>query len=67
MLDMGFIDDVTAIARKTPASRQTLLFSATVDQRINKVIANLLKNPTQIDVRSEKKAGANIKQKLYFC
>ena len=36
MLDMGFIDDVETIAAATPASRQTLLFSATLDGAIGK-------------------------------
>ena len=50
MLDMGFIDDVNFIANKTPKERQTLLFSATVDNRINKIVNKLLKQPKRINL-----------------
>jgi superfamily II DNA/RNA helicase len=66
MLDMGFIDDVTNIADATPANRQTLLFSATVDNRLSQVIRQLLKNPTRIDFSSEKLTPAKITQELYL-
>lgn len=65
MLDMGFIDDVEEIARLTPANRQTLLFSATIDKQIQTVIRRLLKNPIQINLSQEKAAAPKIKQELY--
>lgn len=66
MLDMGFIDDVRAIAKATPQSRQTLLFSATVDDRLKNVINQLLKNPTRISVAEQKKLTPKlIKQEIY--
>jgi superfamily II DNA/RNA helicase len=65
MLDMGFIEDVKWIAKGTPSHRQTLLFSATVDDRLNKVINQLLKNPLRIDL-SEKMAPELIKQEVYL-
>jgi superfamily II DNA/RNA helicase len=66
MLDMGFIDDVTLIAKKTPQTRQTLLFSATVDNRLSQVIKNLLNNPVRIDLSHEKITPTQIKQELYY-
>ncbi len=66
MLDMGFIDDVEHIAKATPATRQTLLFSATVDAKLATVVRHLLKNPVRIDVSSEKISPAQIKQELYI-
>ncbi len=66
MLDMGFIDDVEFIANSTPKSRQTLLFSATVDSKLATVVRHLLKNPTRIDLSSEKLSPAKIKQELYI-
>lgn len=66
MLDMGFIDDVTFIAKKTPSNRQTLLFSATVDNKLTQVIRNLLNNPVRIDLSNEKLTPTQITQELYY-
>jgi superfamily II DNA/RNA helicase len=65
MLDMGFIDDVQYIAKLTPANRQTLLFSATVDKELTNVVRHLLKNPVRIDLSNDKIAAPQIKQELY--
>lgn len=65
MLDMGFIDDVQSIAKLTPSQRQTLLFSATVDNKLASVVKHLLKNPTRIDLSNEKIAAPKIKQEMY--
>jgi len=66
MLDMGFIDDVKLIAKATPSTRQTLLFSATVDGKLDAVVRQLLKNPVRIDVSPQKMAPNKIKQMLYI-
>jgi superfamily II DNA/RNA helicase len=66
MLDMGFIDDVETIAAATPATRQTLLFSATLDNAIDKVAAKLLKTPQRIQVASAKTKLDNIEQRLHY-
>jgi len=66
MLDMGFIDDVKFIASKIPETRQTLLFSATIDNRISRIINDLLKNPVKIDIKKETKTPTDIQQKLFY-
>ncbi|MBS0485696.1 MAG: DEAD/DEAH box helicase, partial [Proteobacteria bacterium] len=66
MLDMGFIDDVETIAAATPATRQTLLFSATLDNAIDKVAAKLLKTPQRIQVATQKAKLDNIEQRLHY-
>ncbi len=66
MLDMGFIDDVETIAAATPATRQTLLFSATLDGAIDKVAAKLLKSPKRIQIASQKARLDNIEQRLHY-
>ena len=66
MLDMGFIDDVKDIADATPKTRQTLLFSATIDKKLSYFIQNYLTNPVRIDLSQEKLSPAKIKQKLYY-
>ena len=66
MLDMGFIDDVETIAAATPDTRQTLLFSATLDNAIDKVATKLLKTPKRIQVASQKAKLDNIEQRLHY-
>ena len=66
MLDMGFIDDVETIASATPASRQTLLFSATLDSAIDKVATRLLKTPKRIQVATQQAKLDNIEQRLHY-
>ena len=50
MLDMGFLPAVRRIVRETPAERQTLLFSATIDSSIQKNLGNLLKDPAIVEI-----------------
>ncbi|MFA7241806.1 MAG: DEAD/DEAH box helicase [Sulfuricellaceae bacterium] len=66
MLDMGFIDDVEKIAAATPASRQTLLFSATLDGTVGKLAQRLLKEPKTIQVSTQQAKHENIEQRLHF-
>jgi superfamily II DNA/RNA helicase len=66
MLDMGFIDDVERIASATPATRQTLLFSATLDSAIDRVAARLLKLPKRIQIATQQARLDNIEQRLHY-
>ncbi len=66
MLDMGFIDDVEKIASATPATRQTLLFSATLDSAIDKIAARLLKTPKRIQIATQRARLENIEQRLHY-
>ncbi|PTD96973.1 DEAD/DEAH box helicase [Pseudothauera lacus] len=50
MLDMGFIPDIKRILALLPASRQSLLFSATFSDEIKKLADQMLKNPQLIEV-----------------
>ncbi len=54
MLDMGFADDIDAILQETPADRQTVLFSATMPPRINRMAKSHLKDPVLIQIEREK-------------
>lgn len=65
MLDMGFIDDVRLIASKTPSDRQTLLFSATLDNQLNRIIQELLRDPERFDLSQKQLTAPKIKQTLY--
>lgn len=50
MLNMGFIDDVEFIAEKMPKTKQTLLFSATMPERIRKICNTFMVDPLHIKV-----------------
>jgi len=52
MLDMGFIDDVERIIRSLPNQRQTLMFSATIENCINRLINRHLRKPVFIKTQS---------------
>jgi superfamily II DNA/RNA helicase len=65
MLDMGFIGPVELIASKLPASRQTLMFSATLAGNVMKLSNRLLKNPVEVRVAPEKVDHEKIDQRLY--
>ncbi len=64
MLDMGFIPDIENICTKLPASRQTLLFSATMPPPIKKLADKFLSNPKTIEVARPATANINITQWL---
>ena len=66
MLDMGFIHDVKRIVQKTPRSRQTLLFSATMPQEIADLAADMLKDPHRIDIAPAGSTVDTIRQFVYF-
>jgi len=65
MLDMGFLDDVKKIAAATPETRQTLLFSATLEGPIQKVAEQLLKDPVKIQVAGVKEKHDSITQYIH--
>lgn len=50
MLDMGFQDDINRIIAALPASRQTLLFSATMPPKIRSLAKKILKDPVEINI-----------------
>lgn len=64
MLDMGFIPDIEHICTKLPATRQTLLFSATMPPPIKKLSDKFLSNPKYIEVARPASSNLNIEQFL---
>jgi ATP-dependent RNA helicase DeaD len=50
MLDMGFIDDIEAILRETPETRQTLLFSATFPSEVKRLALRYMRDPEHVTV-----------------
>lgn len=56
MLDMGFADDIKAIAKELPQTCQTIMFSATMPEKIEDLAKTLLKNPIEIKLAVSKPA-----------
>ncbi len=52
MLDMGFIKEITELMSFLPQERQTLLFSATMDPKIEDIARRFLTNPMKISVKT---------------
>ncbi len=66
MLRMGFIDDVEAVLKKTPESRQVALFSATMPPQIRRIAQTYLKDPVEIAIKSTTTTAANIRQRYWM-
>ena len=66
MLDMGFVQPVEQIVAATPPSRQTLLFSATLQGSVIKLSEKLLTKPMEIIVHAKNAKHDNIEQKLHY-
>ena len=60
MLDMGFADDLDAILKATPDTRQTALFSATMPARILAIAGRHLKDPARVTIAREKTAAGKV-------
>ena len=62
MLDMGFAEDIDAIVKETPETRQTALFAATFAPRIMSIAGRHLKNPKKVQIAQEKRAAGKMPQ-----
>ncbi|UII65468.1 DEAD/DEAH box helicase [Xanthomonas translucens] len=65
MLRMGFIDDVEAVLKKLPASRQVALFSATMPTAIKRIAQTYLNDPAEVIIASKTTTSANIRQRYW--
>ena len=66
MLDMGFSDDILKIASYLPKERQTVMFSATMPDKIGQLARSMLQNPAMIKIAVSKPAE-KIQQSAYLC
>lgn len=64
MLDMGFLPDMKKIISWLPAKRQTLLFSATMPNEIQKLASSIMKNPETVDIERSK-PSQQVEQRAY--
>ncbi len=66
MLDMGFSDDILSIAKLLPREHQTIMFSATMPQKIQQLAHTLLYNPVEVKIAVSKPAE-KIQQSAFVC
>ena len=66
MLDMGFAEDIDAIVAATPAKRQTLLFSATLDGVVGSMATRMTRDAERIEIEVAQEDRGQIEQRLMF-
>ncbi|MGE5823772.1 MAG: DEAD/DEAH box helicase [Bacteroidota bacterium] len=66
MLDMGFQADIDAIVARTPATRQTLLFSATLEGVVGRLARRVTREPKRIGIEASKSRATTIEQHALF-
>jgi len=66
MLDMGFQEDVDTILECTPEEKYTLLFSATMPEEVERILAKYMNNPVVKTVGKRNTGTANVKHMYYL-
>lgn len=66
MLDMGFYDDIRHLIKFLPRKRQTLFFSATIDENIKQLAYSLVHNPIRIQISPKDPVSKNVDHSVAF-
>ena len=66
MLDMGFVEDIEHIVDATPESRQTMLFSATLDGLVGRMAKKITRDPVVVSIAGATSRHENITQRVHF-
>jgi len=66
MLNLGFIKDIEDLMRFLPYRRQTLFFSATIDEKIKKLAYSLVHNPIRIQISPKDPVAKNITHSVVY-
>ncbi|OOG23626.1 RNA helicase [Thioalkalivibrio denitrificans] len=66
MLDMGFIPDIRRILGLLPATRQSLLFSATFSDEIRALAGGMLNDPARVEVAARNTASELVQQHVHL-
>ncbi|PWW14133.1 MULTISPECIES: ATP-dependent RNA helicase RhlB [Pseudidiomarina] len=68
MFDLGFIKDIRYMFQKMPPpkQRQSLLFSATLSQRVQELAYEHMNSPTKVEVEPLQKTGTRITEELFY-
>jgi ATP-dependent RNA helicase DeaD len=67
MLRMGFIEDVEDILKQMPEEKQVALFSATLPDRIRKIVQHHLSDPVEVKIKAKTATVASIDQRFVEC
>lgn len=65
MLNMGFVDDVTAIMEHAPESAQRVLFSATMPPMLKNIVERFLREPVTVDVAGKNHTVDKVQQQFW--
>ncbi|HIF6133497.1 TPA: DEAD/DEAH box helicase [Vibrio parahaemolyticus] len=65
MLNMGFVDDVTAIMEHAPESAQRVLFSATMPPMLKNIVERFLRDPITVDVAGKNHTVDKVQQQFW--
>ncbi len=66
MLKMGFKEELDAILKTSPAGKQTLLFSATMDRTVERIARDYMKDPKEITTSARNQGSATINHEYYL-
>lgn len=68
MFDLGFIKDIRYMFNKMPGAkeRQSMLFSATLSQRVQELAYDHMNSPTKVEVEPTQKTGTRITEELFY-
>ncbi len=66
MLDLGFIKDIQDLIRHLPTKRQTLFFSATINEKIKKLAYSLVNNAIRIQISPKDPVSKNVEHAVAF-
>ena len=66
MLDLGFIKDIRDLMQHLPRKRQTLFFSATIDEKIKKIAYSLVKDAIRIQISPKDPVAKNIEHAVAY-
>ncbi len=65
LMDLGFMPQVRKIVGRLPKKRQTVMFSATFDQRIERLAQEYLRNPVRVEIARERLEPISIEQRFH--
>ncbi|MFC0445600.1 ATP-dependent RNA helicase RhlB [Pseudidiomarina halophila] len=68
MFDLGFIKDIRYMFERMPGAkeRQSMLFSATLSQRVQELAYDHMNSPTKVEVEPTQKTGIRISEELFY-
>jgi len=66
MLDLGFIHDIRQLVAKLPRKRQTLFFSATINEKIKELAYSLVNKPVRIQISPKDPVSKNVDHSVMF-